>query len=389
VCPTLSATILDRTLVVARAIPEGRLRPLPYSRNIADDAPLLLHSLSEFRELIFACLEAAGVSAVAEVGSEDGTFSRELATWAGGRGGRVFCIDPDPAPGLVALAESSPDVRLVQQLSVDALTSIEPCDAYLIDGDHNYYTVARELELIETRQSSAGKDLLVILHDMGWPAGRRDMYYAPDSIPADALHPHTFDKGVRPGIQGVAAGGFRSEGHFAWARQEGGPANGVRTAVEDFLATRPNLALAVVPAVFGLGILYAASSPYADRLAAIVSTYTENPMLERLEANRIRVYLRVIELQDTLATAYRDLETAGLRIRDVEVENRALWARVAELEGRVGELEDGRRAAVGELEAILRSRPFRLAERVSRLRRLRGGDPGLSRERMRALVDGG
>ena len=367
----------------------GRPTPLPYSRNIVDDGPLLLHSLSEFRELIFACLDAAGASDVAEVGSEDGTFSRELAAWAGGRGGRVFCIDPHPAPALVTFADSSPEIELIQQRSLEALASIEPCDAYLIDGDHNHYTVSRELELAEAGQASAGKDLLVVLHDMGWPAGRRDMYYAPESIPADAIHPHTFDKGVRPGIEGVGRGGFRGEGEFAWARHEGGPANGVRTAVEDFVETRPHLALAVVPSVFGLDILYAASAPYADRLAAIVSTYADNPMLERLETNRITLYLRVIELQDTLATAYRDLETAGLRIRDVEVENRALWARVRELEGQVDHVEEARRATVRELEAILRSRPFLIAERVSGLRRLRGGDPGLSRERMRALVDGG
>ncbi|HEX2047724.1 MAG TPA: class I SAM-dependent methyltransferase [Acidimicrobiales bacterium] len=333
-------------------------------------------------------MEAADARVVVEVGSEDGTFSRELAAWAGGRKGRVFCVDPHPAPGLVTLAERSPEIELVQQLSVDALASIEPCDAYLIDGDHNHYTVSRELELIETRQSSAGKDVLVVLHDMGWPAGRRDMYYDPGAIPAEAIHPHTFDKGVRPGVEGVAPGGFRGEGEFAWARHEGGPANGVRTAVEDFVATRPHLALGVVPSVFGLGVLYEASSPYADRLAAILSTYADNPMLERLERNRITLYLRVIELQDTLATAYRDLETAGLRIRDVEVENRALWARVGELEGQVDHLEEARAAAVRELEVILRSRPFLVAERVSGLRRLRGGDPGLSRERMRTLVDG-
>lgn len=300
-----------------------------------------------------------------------------------------MCIDPQPAPGLVALAERSPEIELVQQRSLEALASIEPCDAYLIDGDHNYYTVSRELELIEAGQSSAGKDTLVVLHDMGWPAGRRDMYYDPDSIPTDAIHPHTLGKGVRPGVEGVAPGGFRGEGSFAWALKEGGPANGVRTAVEDFLETRPHLALAVVPSVFGLGVVYATSSPYADRVAAAVAGYADNPMLERLEKNRITLYLRVIELQDSLATAYRDLETAGLRIRDVEVENRALWARVAELEGQVAAVDGARTAAVQELEAILRSRPFLMAERVSGLRRLKGGEPGLSRERMRALVDGG
>jgi len=349
---------------------------------------LLLHSLREFRELIVACLDVAGARAVAEVGSEDGTFSRELLAWAEHCEGRVFCIDPHPSPELVSLCEGSSALELVQRRSVEALPDLEQCDAYFIDGDHNYHTVSCELALIADRQAAAGRDLLVFLHDMGWPAGRRDMYYAPDTLPGEAVHPHTYDKGVRPDVPGVAPGGFRGEGEFAWARHEGGPANGVRTAVEDFLATRPDLVLAMVPAVFGLGVVYAKASPYAEGIAAALAPYEHNPLLERLEHNRVALYLRVIELQDTLATAYRDLETAGLRIRDVEVENRALWARVTELEAQMDAGNDARQAAVAELEAILRSRPFLVAERVSGLRRLRGADPGLSRERIRALVDG-
>ncbi len=32
-------------------------------------APLLLHSLAEFREIIYGCLDAAGVRSIAEVGA--------------------------------------------------------------------------------------------------------------------------------------------------------------------------------------------------------------------------------------------------------------------------------------------------------------------------------
>jgi hypothetical protein len=349
---------------------------------------MLLHSLREFRELIFACLGVAGARAVAEIGAEDGTFSRELVAWAERCDGRVYCIDPHPSPELVSLGETSPAMELVEQRSVDALGGLGRCDAYFIDGDHNHHTVSSELALIAGRQAEAGQDLLVFLHDMEWPAGRRDMYYAPDTLPAEAVHPHTYDKGVQPGVPGVEPGGFRGEGEFAWARHEGGPANGVRTAVEDFLATRPDLVLAVVPVVFGLGVLYSRECAYAERLAATLAPYDHNPLLERLERNRVALYLRVIELQDTAATAYRDLETAGLRIRDVEVENRALWARVTELEAGLEAADGSRQAAVAELQAILRSRPFLVAERVSGLRRLRGDDPGLSRDRIRAVVDG-
>jgi len=106
--------------------------------------------LSEFRELILACLEPAGARAVAGVGSEDGTFTASSEHGPGEHGSRVFCIDPYPTPALVTLAESAPEIELFKQRSLEALASIEPCDAYLIDGDHR-----RGTRRVPGRRSSA------------------------------------------------------------------------------------------------------------------------------------------------------------------------------------------------------------------------------------------
>ncbi len=348
---------------------------------------LLLYSLAEFREIILPALDVVGARSVVEIGGEGGTFTRELASWAEERDATVHCIDPSPSEALVQLAQESPAVELLRGRSLEALDGLEPADVYLIDGDHNYYTLSRELRSITAAAGDATPVLFV--HDVGWPAGRRDMYYDPASVPAEGVHPYVYDEGVTIGCSGTVPDGFRGEGEFAWARSEGGPENGVLTAVEDFLAENPAFDLRIVPCVFGLAVIYERDSAVAAGLSELLEPYAGNPLLGRLERNRVALYLHVLKLQEAVTGLELTAEHWRLRTRDVEVENRALWARVRELEVQVDHVEEARRATVRELEAILRSRPFLLAERVSGLRRLRGGDPGLSRERMRALVDGG
>jgi hypothetical protein len=310
----------------------------------------------------------------------------------------VYCVDPAPAPALVDLASRSPRVDLVLQRSLEALEHLEGCDAYLIDGDHNYYTVAGELRSIAARSGGRGTYPLVFLHDVGWPSGRRDMYYAPESIPPEARHDYAYDRGTVPWRSELVSGGFRGEGSFAWAVVEGGPRNGVLTAVEDFLADHHELALATVPCIFGLGIVYDRSASYADDLRTILARYDGDVLLRRLEDNRVRLYLRVLQAQDDLDHLHREfdrssgelrqeIEKAALHIRDVEVENRALWARVAELEeesrtvsGRHAELAD-------EVRGLLRARSFALTEHISRLHGRLRHRPSLSSARLRGLVD--
>ena len=60
----------------------------------------------------------------------------------------------------------------------------------LVDGDHNWYTVVNELRLIAATSAGAGEPLPVLIcHDVGWPYGRRDLYYAPEQIPEEYRQP--------------------------------------------------------------------------------------------------------------------------------------------------------------------------------------------------------
>lgn len=300
--------------------------------------PLLLHSLTEFRDLILSCLEAAEARTVLEIGSESGAFTRELVSFAARREGEVWCVEPYPTLELEQLGASEPRFHLIAGRSPEALEAVEPCDAYVVDGDHNYWTVSRELEhALGDRDGSRAP--LVVLHDVSWPSGRRDQYYAPDALPLGAVHAHSWDHGSRPGEEQAVRGGLRGNGSFAIALREGGERNGVRTAVEDFVAERQDLRFVHVPSIFGVGFVYPRSAPYAEALATLLDPLDANPLLERLERNRVDLYLKVLELVDSASdTGLRqgrliseydrsltaaETEAAALRIELAEMRARA------------------------------------------------------------------
>ncbi|MDQ2726609.1 MAG: class I SAM-dependent methyltransferase [Actinomycetota bacterium] len=308
------------------------------------DDPPLLYSLHEFREIIFSCFDAAGATTVVEIGAEAGGFTGELATWTSERGGHLTSIDPAPSPAVRDFIAGVGDgADLVEDMSIPALGTLPPADAYLLDGDHNYHTVSHELELIDATTAGAGAFPLLILQDVSWPAGVRDQYYDPSTIPAEALHPYSHG-GVVPWAVETGTGGFRGGSEFAFARSEGGPRNGVGTALKDFLAEHPAYEVLYVPAVFGLAVVYPSAAPWAGELAQRIQPFDDHPLLRRLEANRIWLYLKVIDLQDRLRTDVRrveaqvvtgaatiarlgsELEVAGQQIRELGEERNALAA---------------------------------------------------------------
>jgi hypothetical protein len=264
---------------------------------------LLIHSMAEFADIILPTLKRASVRRVAEIGSEFGGMSRVLADYCVQADGHLTCIDPEPQPAFVEWAEEEGRVTHLASPSLDAIETCRDIDAWFVDGDHNYYTVSRELAAIDAAAQRDGRPLLVFLHDVSWPCARRDMYYAPHRIPAQFCHPHSFKHGVTLGCSDAVEGrGFRGAGQFAVALASGGPANGVLTAVEDFLAAadrdeRP-LCWVNVPAVFGLGIIFDANVGWAGDCAELLLPYHDNALLARLEENRLRNYLAVLDWQD-------------------------------------------------------------------------------------------
>ena len=289
---------------------------------MADD--VLIYSLSEHRDLILSLIEAAGARRVVEIGSEAGGMTRAMCSWADSTGGAFVSVEPFPVAEVRAREESCSGFTLVEGRSPELLPSVGAADAWLIDGDHNYWTVSRELEAIFSGDPAP----LAVLHDVGWPCARRDQYYAVDALPAEAVHPHSYSRGRAPGSSELVERGFGGGGEFAVALEEGGPRNGVLTAVEDFLAARDDLEYAQVPAVFGLGVIWSRSAPYAPVLAEMLAPLASNPLLQRLEDNRLRLYMRVLEQQDRLGRADPAANLVLLRyaerLADLEAENASL-----------------------------------------------------------------
>jgi hypothetical protein len=302
------------------------------------------HSLGNLGEILFACLDAAAPRTLVEVGAYAGDVTRMLVDWAATSGVQLRSIDPEPQPALVSLAEQHPELQLIRKTSVEALPELALADAYIIDGDHNYYTVSEELRLIGLQ--AADRLPLLLCHDVCWPHARRDSYFTPEAIPAEGRQPIVHGGYVYPDISGTHDGGLIYE----WpAATEGGPRNGVMTAIEDFASTRDDVRLAVVPAFFGLGVLWSTRAAYADSLEQILGPWDRNPVLARLEANRV------------LHLATREREAA-----------RAAWSI---------EREQRKEAF---LRKLLQSGTFSMAVALSRLRQR--GEPAFSKDEVRRLL---
>jgi hypothetical protein len=94
-------------------------------------------------------------------------------------------------------------------------------------------------------------------------------------------------------------------GQFAAAICEGGPRNGVLTAIEDFIddvrGVGGTLGFAEIPAVFGLGILFDTDAGWSENLSGFLIPFHENRLLRTLEKNRLLNYLTILDWQDRAA----------------------------------------------------------------------------------------
>jgi hypothetical protein len=256
-------------------------------------------------------LRAVAPSQIVEVGVGGGFTTVRLLQFAEETGCTIHAIDPDPKPPFDADAlREEHGARFVfhQGASLEILPQLGDIDAALIDGDHNWFTVYHELKAIEEHAEAGGRDVpLTMLHDVDWPYGRRDCYYAPERIPAEHLQPNRM-AGILPGRNElVDNGGVNQRVHNATS--EGTPHNGVRSAVEDFLAEakRPYV-LRFVAGFHGLGILVSASrleknDELRGRLDELDSAAWLKAHVARLEEARLRLQVQLASIRQNRATA--------------------------------------------------------------------------------------
>jgi len=303
-----------------------------------DDAPLLLRSVIELREVWLPLLAAAGARSITLLGTEHGrTTALLVELLRAGGGGRLLVVDPDP--GRVPASGRGLDIEVVREHGATGLVEHTPTDAYLIDGDANYATAAGVLAAADDAVYEFGRATfpLVVIHDVGWPTGRRDRYASPDRLTDADRQPFTWDGGVTLDRTDTIPGrALRGEGAYAWAIEEGGPRNGVRTAVEEFVAGHPELMFFTVAPVFGLGVVVDRRAPYAPRIAELLAPWVSNSLLARLERNRLDLYLRVVAQRDDAMAAAQShhhelarLDAERLRLVAIDIEKSD---RIAELE---------------------------------------------------------
>ncbi len=311
-------------------------------------------SMVHHAEALLGALDAIGARSVLEIGAYAGDLTGVLVDWATRTGATVQAIDPAPRSALVALAENHEALELISETSLAALTGLALPDAIIIDGDHNYWTVSQELRLIAERAQGAELPL-VLLHDVCWPHARRDDYFDLEQIPPEYRQPLVPEgHGIFPADPGSRADGLP---YPRSAAQEGGPRNGVLTAAEDFVAAHEGLRLAVVPAFFGFGAIWSTRDPRAAAVAAVLDPLDANPLLARLERNRV------------------------LHIAEEHAVRVALWDAREQI---------SRHRRV--LSRLLESSAFAVAEHLSRLRvraRVAPDQSVVSRDQIRAVLGNG
>lgn len=245
-----------------------------------------------FADVIAPLFELLRPQTIVEVGSESGKTTARLLAWARDHEAVVHAVDPKPGFDVEAWRRDHGERFVFHRLpSLVALGAIDAPDAVLLDGDHNWYTVHAELEVIEARAAEHAVAMpLVLLHDVGWPYGRRDLYYDPKTIPPEHRHPFA-QQGIDPTKKRlVERGGIN--GHLYNAIEEGGPRNGVLTAVEDYLKeTSRRFVVAKIPAAWGLAILLpverAEACPAAREFVEAWRRPEIERFIERLEMARI------------------------------------------------------------------------------------------------------
>jgi GT2 family glycosyltransferase len=319
--------------------------------------------LAFWEALLEPLIEAVGPRRIVEVGADKGTTTRALLAWAEPHEATVHVIDPKPSFDVEELEREHPRALVFHRaLSLDVLPSLEPVDLALIDGDHNRYTVLNELRLLEQGADAASAmPPVVALHDVGWPYGRRDLYYDPEQIPAGERRPFE-RRGLRPDSDELVDDGINP--HLANAKLPAPEHSGVLGGIEDFVAaSEREWRLFEVAGQHGLGVLAAAEllkkkKRVEDLLEATRGADFLQARVEMVERERIEAEIRRGKAERAARAKAKAPSELAEQLDDAERRARKLQRQRDAAEERESKLEDElvqeRRAARGlreELEA--------------------------------------
>jgi hypothetical protein len=276
--------------------------------------------------------EVAQPRRIMEIGAEFGWNTRQILGYCRTTGAHADIIDPTPLPSLrEELAKFGPaEYRFLPLKSLAAIPQLESPDIALIDGDHNWATVFSELNLLHERAQQTGQPPPIVLcHDAAWPYARRDMYYSPDELDGWQRHPYSY-KGMLPNQSELDEQGVN--GWLANAEHEGGPRNGVLTAIEDFIASA------------GIEFTFR-KLPFFNGLAILVPAARMTPALQTL--------LDSFFSAESLLVACQALESDGMQLRAMLSQTETCLTRRTEALARAREVIASQRRRIAELEGQL------------------------------------
>ncbi|OOG37410.1 class I SAM-dependent methyltransferase [Rhodanobacter sp. C05] len=271
---------------------------------------------------------------IMEIGAEFGWNTRHILAYCRAHGAHADIIDPAPLPSLMhELAQFGPaEYRFLPLKSLAAIPQLEAPDLVLLDGDHNWATVFHELNLLQARAEKAGQAPPIVLsHDVAWPYARRDMYYNPDDLDGWQKHSYSY-KGMLQGQSELDEKGVN--GWLANAMHEGGPRNGVLTAIEDYIASA------------GIEFTFR-KLPFFNGLGILVPTARMTPALQALIDSFFGA--------DSLLAACEALEADGMELRGMLSQTEIGLTRRTEALQRAREIIEAQRQRIAELEHVQRT----------------------------------
>ena len=264
---------------------------------------------------------------IVEIGAQAGGNTRNILEYCAGNGARATIIDPLPIGNIELIADLlAAHGTHAMGLSLDVLPKLDVADAYLIDGDHNWYTVYHEIRsIVEPALAKNPKKLPILMfHDVGWPYGKRDLYYDPSTVPPEGVLPYV-KGGIAPGVNTPTPGeGFNA--HLCNAVDEGTPKNGVGTAVEDAAKDYAEYYdLYRLPGWHGLGLLAPKKGLNKAAQAVIAERFTLSPLAEeyvdQLENSRCELLVTQHDTRHALREKEREAKSLTREIRAQEKRN--------------------------------------------------------------------
>jgi len=259
-----------------------------------------LSSMCNYASLYLPILQVLKPKHICEIGCDKGENTRILIDFCKNNGSRLTIVDPfEINKNLKKYIDSYDFVKHVKEKSVDFLKSENSmAQVYFIDGDHNYVTLSQELELIDQLSFGVSSPVCVFIHDLSWPCAYRDLYYSPKDlgIPESC---YSTEKGPSLYTTELASDGLPALSRLAFRLTEGGEANGVLKAVEDFREMKTKWKFIWIPSLYGLGIMWTGEALSEDQ-ERVFDEVTEHfgffrEFLSILEWNRLVLYLQVIK----------------------------------------------------------------------------------------------